>query len=130
MSTTRASSGPARRWPPRPEVAELLDAVPRRVLAIYAHPDDPEVSCGGTLARWSAAGAEVHVVICTRGDKGSSDPAVDPDALAARRAGEVAAAGEVLHLAGHVVLDHDDGTLEDSLAFREELVRLVREVRP
>ncbi|HVM01281.1 MAG TPA: PIG-L family deacetylase, partial [Acidimicrobiales bacterium] len=45
---------------------------PSSALAVYAHPDDPEVSCGGTLARWAAAGAEVHVVVCAAGDKGSS----------------------------------------------------------
>ena len=60
--------------------------VPTRVLAIYAHPDDPEISAGGTLARWADAGADVHVLITTRGDKGSDDPDVDPDALDAARA--------------------------------------------
>ena len=34
-----------------------LDDVPARALAVFAHPDDPEVSCGGTLARWAAPGA-------------------------------------------------------------------------
>ena len=72
---------------------DLLDEVPDRVLAVYAHPDDPDVSCGGTLARWSGAGAEVHVLICTNGDKGTTDPAVDPRDLAARRAGVAFAEG-------------------------------------
>jgi LmbE family N-acetylglucosaminyl deacetylase len=31
-------------------VTDLLGGVPERVLAVYAHPDDPDVSCGGTLA--------------------------------------------------------------------------------
>ena len=35
---------------------EMLARDPASVLAIYAHPDDPEVSCGGALARWAAAG--------------------------------------------------------------------------
>jgi len=111
-------------------VPELVDAVPATALAVYAHPDDPEVSCGGTLARWAAGGSEVHVVICTRGDKGSSDPSVDPAELARRRAGEVAAAGRALGLAGHHLLGHDDGDLEDTPAFRAELVALVRRLRP
>ena len=42
--------------------------MPSRVLAVYAHPDDPEISAGGTLARWADAGADVHVLITTRGD--------------------------------------------------------------
>ena len=52
-------------------MAELVTTVPARVLAVYAHPDDPEISCGGTLARWAKGGSEVHVLICTRGEKGS-----------------------------------------------------------
>ena len=48
-----------------------LGPVPRLALAIYAHPDDPDVSCGGTLAKWAAAGSEVHVCLCCDGGKGS-----------------------------------------------------------
>ena len=61
-------------------MAELVDAIPARVLGVYAHPDDPEISCGGTLARWARGGAEVHILICTRGEKGSPDPKQDPAA--------------------------------------------------
>src|SRR5258707_11040589 len=87
-------------------VAELVDTVPASALAVYAHPDDSEVSCGGTLARWAAGGCQVHVVVCTRGDKGSSDPSVKPDQLARRRAKEVSAAGKVLGVSGHDLLGH------------------------
>ncbi|HEX2039485.1 MAG TPA: PIG-L deacetylase family protein [Acidimicrobiales bacterium] len=111
-------------------MAVLVDDVPTRVLAVYAHPDDPEVSSAGTLARWVKAGAEVHLVICARGDKGSIDPAVVPAELAQRRAGEVAAAASCLGLAGHRLLGMADGEIENTLAFREQLVRIVREVRP
>jgi LmbE family N-acetylglucosaminyl deacetylase len=109
---------------------DLVDAVPSRALAVYAHPDDPEVSCGGTLARWSDAGAEVHVVVVGRGDKGSSDPEVDPDDLAERRAAEVAAAGKVLGLAGHHLLGVPDGEIDNTPELRGRLVALVRAVRP
>ena len=109
---------------------ELVDDIPASALAIYAHPDDPEVSCGGTLARWAAAGSTVHVVIAARGDKGSSDPSVDGNELAARRRGEVAKAAGALGLAGYEVLDHDDGELEDTPELRCELVAVVRRLRP
>src|SRR5205807_10406175 len=111
-------------------MAELVRDPPASVLACYAHPDDPEVSCGGTLARWTAAGAEVHTVVCTSGDKGSSDPATDPTELVSRRAEEVAAAAGLVGLAGHHLLGHPDGELEDGLALRHQLVALVRQLRP
>ena len=82
----------------------ILDIAPGRALVVYAHPDDPEVSCGGTLARWAAAGCDVHLVVCNSGDKGSSDASVDPTELIAARAGEVAAAAAVMGLAAHVLL--------------------------
>lgn len=109
---------------------DLVDDVPTRALAVYAHPDDPEVSCGGTLARWVTAGAEVHVVVVGMGDKGSSDPSVDPAQLAARRADEVAAATAVLGLAGHHLLGIPDGDIENTAELRSKLVELVRRLRP
>jgi LmbE family N-acetylglucosaminyl deacetylase len=111
-------------------MAELEDAVPARVLAVYAHPDDPEISCGGTLARWAKAGAEVHALICTRGEKGSPDPDQDPDDLARTRQKEMAAAAAVLGLAGHRNLDIDDGELENTAELRRRIVAVVRELRP
>jgi len=104
-------------------------AIPTRVLAIYGHPDDPEISCGGTLARWADAGAEVHILITTRGDKGSDDTDVDPDALARTRVDETAAAARVLGATAHH-LDHSDGELDDDRSLRLELVRAVRTIRP
>jgi LmbE family N-acetylglucosaminyl deacetylase len=111
-------------------MAEMVDAAPATALAVYAHPDDPEVSCGGTLARWAAAGAAVHVVICCQGDKGSSDPRRDPGALAATRAKEVARAAAALGLAGHHLLGYPDGEVEDGTELRGRLVGLIRDLRP
>jgi len=110
----------------------LLDEVPARAVAVYAHPDDPEVSCGGTLARWAAAGAEVHVVIGAMGDKGTNAPGSDPGELAVVRAAEAKAAAESLGLADVHLLGHPDGELDavPPLELRAELVALVRELRP
>ena len=111
-------------------MADLVETVPAVVLAVYAHPDDPEVACGGTLARWASAGSAIHLVIVCAGDKGTLDPGADAAALAAVRAAEVAAAAAVLGLAGHEVLGHPDGEVENSTGLREALVRRVRNVRP
>ncbi len=108
----------------------MVAGTPARVLAIYAHPDDADVSCGGTLARWAAAGAEVHSVVVTSGDKGSTEPGADPCELVARRAREVAASGAVLGLAGQQLLGYPDGEIEADRALRAELVRIIRALRP
>lgn len=111
------------------ESTRLLDQVPDRALAVYAHPDDAEVSAGGTLARWAAHGSEVHLLVCTAGEKGASDPEVDPADLATRRAGEVAAAAGRLGLAGHEMLGIPDGELDAGPAVRVRIVAAVRRVR-
>lgn len=115
MSTTEPSGEPDR---------------PSRVLAVYAHPDDPEVSCAGTLARWADEGAEVHLVICARGDKGLTADGSDPAGLVARRAEEAEAAATVLGLAGHDNLGCPDGEVENTLELRAELVGRIRSLRP
>jgi len=111
-------------------VSAPLDDTPTSVLAVYAHPDDPEISAGGTLARWAAAGAEVWTLITTRGDKGSTDPTTDGGALARLRIEETGAASDLLGFKGHVHLDYPDGELPDDLDLRAAIVRHVRELKP
>ncbi len=110
--------------------AQLVDEVPARALAVYAHPDDVEVACGGTLARWARAGGEVHLVVVCQGDKGSTDPATDPALLAATRAEEVAEAVAVLGLASCRLVGLPDGEVEVTAELIGELVAAVRSLRP
>lgn len=105
-------------------------AVPASALAVYAHPDDPEISCGGTLAAWADAGCRVEVLVMTRGEKGTNDPAADLDALAALRREETAAAAAVLGVSATHHLDFGDGDLVDDLALRGAIVRHVRRAAP
>jgi len=107
-----------------------LTEIPKSALAVYGHPDDPEISAGGTLARWAKAGAQVWEIICTRGEKGSQDPAQDPGVLASTRVEETARAAGVLGLAGHFHLDYGDGELVDGPELRGQLVEFVRRLRP
>src|ERR1700758_413091 len=95
-----------------------------------AHPDDAEFSAGGTLARWTAAGARITYCLCTSGDKGTSDPGRDPREVAEQRVAEQRAAARVLGVEDLVFLGHPDGTLQASLELRRDIVRVIRRVRP
>ncbi len=108
----------------------VTDRAPSSALAVYAHPDDAEISAGGTLARWADAGATVWIVTTTRGDKGTSDPDADLEALVRQRADEQAKAAALLGCAGHRSLAHGDGELTDDAELVGELVRVVRELQP
>jgi LmbE family N-acetylglucosaminyl deacetylase len=108
----------------------LAEDIPSCALAIYAHPDDPDISCGGTLAKWAAAGCPVHVVLCTLGDKGSRQASVEPSVLARCRLDEARRSSEVLGVTELHRLERRDGEIENDLSIREELVRLLRLLRP
>ncbi len=106
-------------------------AVPERVVAVGAHPDDVEFGCGGTLAKWAAQGCAVHHVICTDGSKGTWDRNVDVTVLVATRQEEQRHAARVLGASDDVVfLGWTDGELEDGPAQRRQLARWIRRLRP
>ena len=107
-----------------------MEIAPREVLLVTPHPDDAEGGCGGTVARWIKEGTEVVYVLCTNGDKGSSDPEMSHEKLAAVREKEQLDAAGVLGVKEVVFLRHPDGTLEDDRQFRGELVREVRRHKP
>jgi LmbE family N-acetylglucosaminyl deacetylase len=108
----------------------MMDDIPEVVLAVYAHPDDADVACGGTLARWAKAGAAVHLIVCTDGGKGTFDPEVTPADLAARRAAELEASSALIGLESVTNLGYPDGGLADSDELRGTLVEWVRRLRP
>lgn len=108
-------------------------AVPRRALAVGAHPDDVEFGAGGTLAKWAVAGCEVHHLVCTDGSKGTWDVAADLEALVQRRQDEQREAARRLagDRAGSVhFLGVTDGELEVGLGLRGEIARVIRQVQP
>lgn len=111
-------------------MAALVTEVPKVVLAVYAHPDDADVAAAGTLARWSALGTAVHLLVCTDGGRGTRDPKTTPASVAKQRAGELEASGAIVGLASHEVLGAPDGELGARQGLVEELVRVVRAVRP
>ena len=105
--------------------------VPARALAVGAHPDDTEFHCGGTLAKWAAAGCVVHHLVCTDGAKGTWDPNADVAELAAIRQVEQRAAAKALGATGEVVfLGWPDGELEDGLRQRWQVSYWIRRLQP
>jgi LmbE family N-acetylglucosaminyl deacetylase len=108
----------------------VIDETPGVALAVYAHPDDADVGCGGTLARWAKGGTAVHLIVCTDGGKGTNDPGVQPKKLAAERAAELEASSALIGFMSVDNLGFRDGELIDSDEFRRTLVARVRELRP
>ena len=102
----------------------------KKVLVVLAHPDDPEFFCGGTVARWAAAGRAVSYCLLTRGDKGADDDAVPSDQIAQMREAEQRAAADVLGVHQVTFLSHPDGYLEPNLDLRRDIVRILRQERP
>jgi N-acetylglucosamine malate deacetylase 2 len=106
----------------------------RTILAIFAHPDDESLACGGTLARAAEAGARVVLICATRGESGStSDPALVPHGDLGRvRVDELRAAAAVLRISDLIIGDHPDGNLRwaDVPELHAEIVVALRRFRP
>ena len=102
----------------------------RRVLVVVAHPDDAEFMCGGTLARWSREGHEIHFCLCTDGNHGSSDPEMTPERLATLRRAEQQAAAAHFGCDDVTFLGFDDSELEPTLEVRKAITRVIRRVQP
>lgn len=109
-------------------MADLPEA--SRVLIVGAHPDDPDFFCGGTVARWTDAGAAVAYVVVTSGDKGMPDPSLDPIAFSRMREAEQEASARKLGVTDVTFLRLTDGEVFDTLELRERLTAEIRRFRP
>jgi LmbE family N-acetylglucosaminyl deacetylase len=104
---------------------------PTSALAIVAHPDDAEFQCGSTLAKWAAAGAVIHHLVCTDGSKGTWDTSVNQAELVATRQREQIEAARRLGANGDVVfLGWPDGELDSGLRQRSQVAYWIRKLRP
>lgn len=108
----------------------LFTDTPQRVLALYAHPDDADIACGGALATWAARGAHVSLVTVCDGAKGTRDPQRDPRELADIRHHELTVAASQLGVAEVLSLGRADGEALNDDALRRDIVALVRRLRP
>jgi LmbE family N-acetylglucosaminyl deacetylase len=106
----------------------------KRLLCVFAHPDDECYGPGGTIAQCALDGGEVFITTFTAGEAGTIgvSKTLAPGELAARRRAELADACEALGLTGHRILgvpDRGVSRVDPSWAVRE-IVEDIRRFRP
>ena len=101
------------------------------VLAVFAHPDDESLACGGTLARLVDSGARVVIMCATHGELSAERTGRD-EALGRARACELTAAATALGVQEVILLNHRDGHVRwaEVTTFSAELVLFMRTRRP
>lgn len=100
------------------------------MMVITPHPDDAEFGVSGTVVKLTRQGKKVVYVVCSNGDKGTSDRDMKPEELAKIREREQLAAAKVLGVSHVEFLRYPDQSLEDTPEFRKALVRVIRRFRP
>src|ERR1700688_2451259 len=98
-------------------------AMPLDVLAIAAHRDDVEQTCGGTLLKMAQRGRRTGILDLTQGEMGTRGTAED-------RAREAEEAAKILRVSWRQALDIPDGRVENTFENRLKVARVVREQRP
>ncbi len=102
------------------------------LLAVFAHPDDESIACGGLLARCSDMGVRVSLICVTRGEGASQQQTLGVERLKAERTRELEEASRVLGISELVFLDYEDGCLPwvNAEAFVARLREEMRRIRP
>ncbi|HEX6872436.1 MAG TPA: PIG-L deacetylase family protein [Micromonosporaceae bacterium] len=111
-----------------PSAQPLTDV--RRVLGVFAHPDDVDFGAAATVAHWVADGIEVTYLLITRGDAGGFDDTPRELIPAIREAEQRAAAAELGVTTVEFLDGYADGSLTPSLQLRQEITRAIRRFRP
>ena len=108
-----------------------LEQFPDPVLVIVAHPDDIEAHCAGTVARLVEQGKRVGYVLATSGNRGTGDPTLTAERLAALREAEQRAAAQIVGVVEITFLRYDDGDLALHVPrLRADLTGLIRAYGP
>ena len=103
---------------------------PKNLLCVVAHPDDIEVTIGGTVAKWVELGTEVCFLICTDGAKGSSEMTHLGEKIAKMRISEQRTAIKALGASCWHQLDYIDREIELTQQLRSDIVKCIRAHKP
>jgi LmbE family N-acetylglucosaminyl deacetylase len=98
-----------------------------RVLAVGAHPDDLEILCAGTLARYAKRGDQVTMAVATNGEVGS--PTLPKEEIAEIRRQEACASAGVIG-ADFIWMNYPDEFLFSTTETRLDFLNMVRKARP
>ena len=104
--------------------------VPESCLAIFAHPDDIEFGCAGTIARWTRAGCRAAYLLLTSGDVGIAEAGMTRTRACEIREAEQTAAAAAAGVSTVIYLREPDGMLQPTLELRRKVVREIRRFRP
>lgn len=102
----------------------------KTILAVGAHPDDIDIGCSGTAAKYISEGSDVYYLILTDGSKGSEDPNISNKKLIEVRRKEQEEAAAVLGVKKVFYLNFTDGELENSPKLKKQLVKIIRQIKP
>jgi LmbE family N-acetylglucosaminyl deacetylase len=103
---------------------------PRVVIVIFAHPDDAEFICGGTVAKLTKQGDRVHYLATTDGNRGVHDLKVHPSELVEVRRQEQREAAEVLGVRSIEFLGYEDGDLKNIPDLAADYMLYIRRLKP
>src|SRR3984893_4152793 len=104
-------------------MSSLPSASPLDILAIAAHRDDVEQTCGGTMLKAAQRGQRTGILDLTQGEMGTRGTADD-------RAREAADAAKILAVSWRQALDLPDGRVENTWENRLKVAGVIRETRP
>lgn len=109
---------------------KLADVAGKRVLAVFAHPDDGDFYFGGTVARLVSQGAHVSYLCATRGDKGDACSDKSPADIAGEREFEQRAAASLLGVEDVEFIGLPDGRVVYGHDLIREIVQRIRRLKP
>jgi N-acetylglucosamine malate deacetylase 2 len=112
----------------------------KKILAVFAHPDDESFGPGGTLSKYAQEGVEIHLLCATRGEAGQMDERIRNKELRMKndkkiydiRSEELLQAAKILGIKKVEFLDYIDGTLCNAIyhELADKIIKKIREFKP
>lgn len=102
----------------------------RSLVCIQPHPDDNEISCGGTICKLAASGCDITYITVTNGKIGTINTQYHPTELIEVRKNEQKQAGDYLGVARHIFIDLDDNGDYSVEELTNILIKYIREIKP